>query len=606
MPLFYLWLLKTAKNNNMGQFFKFVFASCLGVILATIVTGLISFGILGAIAGSMENKGQKIEPNTVLHLKFDQPIPEKTNNLPIDPFSFQDEKILGTHEILAALERAQKDDRIKGIFLETDGLQGGLATADLIRDALAEFQKEGKFVYAHANAYSQGSYYLASAADKVYLSPVGLLDFRGFAAQVPFFKDMLDKAGINMQVYYAGKFKSATEPFRRNNMSEENKLQVREYLNDAFDEFLTDISEGRNIPTAELRRIADGYLAFMPEQALQLKMVDELAHREAALEGIRKKLGIGEKAKIKTISIEDYNLSNPAKSNFKADNKIAVVYAEGNIVDGKGDPGSIGGSKYVDIISKIRKDDKVKAIVLRVNSGGGSAMASEDILRELELAQEQGIKVVVSMGDYAASGGYYIACKADSIFAEPNTLTGSIGVFSMIPSAEKLLNDKIGITFDTVKTGAFAHGISPFYDMSEQEGKIMQAFVDNLYATFIGHVSKGRDLSPEAVHEIAQGRVWTGKKALSIGLVDRIANLDEAITSAASLAELKDYRITEYPRIKEPIQQLIDELSGNTETRAQQALRTQLGSMYPHYRFVKELQDSKGVQARLPFIIPFR
>ncbi|HRK83250.1 MAG TPA: signal peptide peptidase SppA [Saprospiraceae bacterium] len=590
----------------MGQFFKFVFASCLGVILATIVTGIISFGILGAVAGSMESKGKKIEPNSVLHLKFDQPIPEKTNNLPLDPFSLQEQKILGTHEILDALQRARKDDHIKGVFLETDGLQGGLATADLIRDALAEFQKEGKFVYAHSNAYTQGSYYLASAADKIYLSPVGLLDFRGFAAQVPFFKDMLDKAGVHMQVYYAGKFKSATEPFRRNNMSEENKLQVREYLNDAFEEFLSDISEGRNIPVSELRRIADGYLAFMPEQALQLKMVDELAHREAALEGIRKKLGLGKKEKIKTISIEDYNLSNPAKSNLKASNKIAVVYAEGNIVDGKGEPGSIGGAKYVDIISKIRKDDKVKAIVLRINSGGGSAMASEDILRELELAQEQGIKVVVSMGDYAASGGYYIACKADSIFAEPNTLTGSIGVFSMIPSAQKLLNDKIGITFDTVKTGPFAHGISPFYDMSEQEGKIMQAFVDNLYTTFIGHVSKGRNLSPEAVNEIAQGRVWTGKKALGIGLVDRLADLDEAILSAAALADLKDYRITEYPRIKEPIQQFIDELTGTTETRTQRALRSQLGSMYPHYRFVKELQDSKGAQARLPFIIPFR
>ncbi len=590
----------------MGQFFKFVFASCLGVIAATVIVGFIGMAIIGAIAGSVEEKGKKIEPNTVLHLKFDKPIPEKTNNIPIDPFNLKEQKFLGLQEMLDAIERAGADDNIKGILLETDMLQGGLATADILRDAIYDFKKEGKFVYAYANAYSQGSYYLASAADKIYLNPVGLLDFRGFAAEVPFFKDMLDKAGVKMQVYYAGKFKSATEPFRRTNMSEENKLQVREYLEDAFGEFLTDISQGRNIPQAELRRIADGYLAFMPQKALELKMVDELAHRDMVIESIREKLGMDKKEKFPIMTIEEYNLSNPAKSDFKAKNKIAVVYAEGNIVDGKGEMGSIGDEKYVDILSKLRKDDKVKAIVLRINSGGGSAMASENILREVELAKAQGIKVVVSMGDYAASGGYYIACKADSIFAEPNTLTGSIGVFSMIPSAQKLLNDKIGVAFDTVKTGAFAVGISPFRDMSEAEGKVMQAFVDNLYETFLGHVSQGRNLSRDAVNEIAQGRVWTGKKALGIGLVDRIGNLEDAIASAAILADVKDYRIAEYPRIKEPIQQWIDELTGNSETRTQRIIRAQLGEMYPYYQFVRELQNSRGMQARLPFIVPFK
>lgn len=590
----------------MGQFFKFVFASCLGVVLASVVMGIISIVIFAGMASSMEQKGGKIAPNSVLHLKFDKPIPEKTNNLPLDPFNFKDQKILGLHELLAALKRAKDDDNIKGILIETDGLQGGLATADMIRDAIADFKSEGKFVYSYGNAYSQGAYYLASAADKVYINPVGLLDFRGFAAQVPFFKNMLDNVGIKMQIYYAGKFKSATEPFRRNNMSEENKLQVREYLEDVYGEFLADISEGRGIPAPELRRIADGYLAFMPKKALEYKLVDELAHRDKVLSDIRGKLGMKETDKIPTVSLEEYNLSNPAKSDFKAKNKIAVVYAEGNIVDGKGEPGNIGGEKYADIIAKIRKDKAVKAIVLRVNSGGGSAMASENILRELELAQEQGIKVVVSMGDYAASGGYYIACKADSIFAEPNTLTGSIGVFSMIPSARQLLNDKIGITFDTVKTGAFAHGISPFYDMSEAEGKVLQGFVDELYETFLGHVAAGRNLSRDAVNEIAQGRVWTGQKALKIGLVDRIANLDEAITAAAGLAELKDYRISEYPRIKEPLQQLLDDLTGATETRSNRLMQAQLGDMYPYYRYAKELQASKGMQARLPFFIPFR
>ncbi len=590
----------------MGQFFKFAFASCLGVILASFLMFLISFAVLAGLAGSMEEKGKKVAPNSVLHLKFDKPIPEKTNNLPVDPFNLKDNKVLGLHEILDALERAKTDDNIKGILIETEGLQGGLATADIIRDALADFKSEGKFVYSYANAYTQGSYYLASAADKIYINPVGLIDFRGFSAQVPFFKNMLDKAGIKMQVYYAGKFKSATEPFRRTAMSEENKLQVREYLEDAFGEFLADISEGRNIPPAELRRIADGYLAFMPQKALELKMVDELTYRDKVLDDIRAKLGLKEKEKFPVVTIEAYNLGNPAKSNFKAKDKIAVVYAEGNIVDGKGEPGNIGDEKYVDILSRLRKDKQVKAIVLRVNSGGGSAMASENILREVELAKAEGIKVVVSMGDYAASGGYYIACKADSIFAEPNTLTGSIGVFSMIPSAGKLLNEKIGISFDTVKTGAYAHGISPLYDMSEGEGKILQGFVDNLYETFLGHVAQGRNMTRDAVNEIAQGRVWTGKKALNIGLVDRIGNLDDAIASAAALAEVSDYRIAEYPRIKEPLQQFLEDLAGKSDVRANRILQSQLGDMYPYYRFTMDLQKSKGMQARLPFFIPFR
>lgn len=590
----------------MSQFIKFFFASCLGVIVGSLVLGLLSVLIIAGIASSMEEEQVPVKANTVLHLKFNKPIPEKTNNLPLDPFRLKDQKVLGVHEILDALERAKADDNVKGILLETDGLMSGLATADLIRDALAAFKKEGKFIYAYANNYSQGGYYLASAADKVYLNPVGQLDFRGFAAEIPFFKDMLDKVGVKMQIYYAGKFKSATEPFRRNNISEENRLQIREYLDVIYAEFLADISEGRSIPIPELRRIADGYLAFMPQKALELKMVDVLGYHDEMMNDVRKKLGMKEGEKIPTMSIEAYNQGNPAKSNFSARQKIAVVYAEGNIIDGKGEPGTIGGEKYVDILSQIRKDEKVKAIVLRVNSGGGSSMASDNILREIELAKKDGIKVVVSMGDYAASGGYYIACKADSIFAEPNTLTGSIGVFSMIPSAQVLLNNKIGISFDTVKTGDLAAGISPFRDLSDSEGKIMQAMVDQIYDTFLGHVAEGRGLSKDAVNEIAQGRVWTGAKAREIGLVDRVGDLDDAIASAATLAGVKDYRITEYPKIKDPFQQLLEDLTEDSSLASDRWIKRQLGDIYPHYQYIRELQQSKGLQARLPFIIPFR
>jgi protease IV len=590
----------------MGQFFKFVFASCLGVFLALLLAGIIGTSLLAGLASSFNEPVETIKPNSILHLKFNKPIPERTNNLPLDPFSLKDTRILGLSEIIEALEQAKTDDNIKGILIETDGIMGGMATADAIRTAIEEVQQSGKFVYAYANAYSQGAYYVASAADKIYLNPLGLVDFRGFAAQIPFLKDMLDKLGIKMQIFYAGKFKSATEPFRRTEMSEENKLQVREYLDDTFQEFLSDISRSRDIPVPQLKRIADGYLAFMPQNALDLKVVDELAHRDKVIEDIRAKLGLKSSEKFPLVSLETYRRANPGASNLKAKDKIAVVYAEGNIVDGKGEPGSIGGEKYADIISKIRKDDKVRAIVLRVNSGGGSAMASENILRELELAQQQGIKLVVSMGDLAASGGYYIACKADSIFAEPNTLTGSIGVFSMIPDASGLLNDKIGIRFDTVKTGPFAHGISPFLAMSEDEGRIMQGFVNHMYDTFLGHVASGRNMSKEAVNEIAQGRVWTGNKAIQIGLADRLGGLEEALESAAILADLTDYRITEYPRIKEPIEQLLDEIMGMGNAQFNRSLQQQLGDMYPYVKFIREMQTGNGVQARLPFIIPFK
>ncbi len=590
----------------MGQFFKFVFASCLGVFLSLLLVGIITTSIIAGLASSFDDSVETVKPNSILHLKFNKPIPERTNNLPLDPFSIKDTRILGLTEIIAALEKAKTDDNIKGVLIETDGIMGGMATADAIRTAIEELKQSGKFVYAYANAYTQGAYYVASAADKVYLNPLGLVDFRGFAAQIPFLKDMLDKLGVEMQIFYAGKFKSATEPFRRREMSEENRLQVREYLDDTFAEFLSDISRGRNIPVDQLHRIADGYLAFMPQNALDLRIVDELSHRDKVIEDIRAKLGLKKSEKYPLVSLESYRRSKPGSSNLKATDKIAVVYAEGNIVDGKGEPGSIGGEKYADIIANIRKDDKVKAIVLRINSGGGSAMASENILRELELAQQQGIKLVVSMGDLAASGGYYIACKADSIFAEPNTLTGSIGVFSMIPNASGLLNDKIGIRFDTVKTGPFAHGISPFLKMSEDESRIMQGFVNHMYDTFLGHVASGRNMSKEAVNEIAQGRVWTGNKAIQIGLADRLGGLDEALQAAATLADVKEYRLTEYPRIKEPVEQLLDELMNMGDAQLQRTMRQQLGDMYPYFKFMRELQTGNGVQARLPFIIPFK
>ena len=589
----------------MGQFFKFLLASCLGIFLSFILLFAIGGLVVAGIAKQAE-KPKAVKANTVLHLTFDHAIPEQTNNLELDPFNLKQKKVLGLKEILRTLEEAKADDNIKGIFLEPEMMSiGGLATADVLRQGLLDFKESGKFIIAYSKTYSQGGYYLASSADELTCYPIGVIDFRGFSAQIPFFKDMLDKIGVEMQVFYAGKFKGASEPYRLNKMSDENRLQIREYLEDIYAEFLSDISASRNLSVPQLRQLADEYVGMDPKKAAEAGLIDKAIYRDEALDILRQRLGLEKDDKINMMTLEEYNLAKPEKKNYKVSDKIAVIYAEGEIVDGDGKPGNIGDQKFVKYISSAYQDDKVKAIVLRVNSPGGSVLASENIWRELSLAKADGKPIVVSMGDYAASGGYYISTMADSIFAEPNTLTGSIGVVGAIPNASKLLDDKIGIHFDSVKTGPFSTGITPFYPLSSAETQLIQKQIEKTYEDFLQKVVEGRGMSRDSVHAIAQGRVWTGERAIRIGLVDRIAGLDEAIAAAASLAEIKDYRLTEYPRVKDPIQQFLEQWMDGEDVRATAMLKTQLGEFYPYYSFLKQLQDSKGVQARLPFFIPF-
>ena len=590
----------------MGQFFKFVLASCLGIFIAMLLLFGVGIMVLAGIASSAE-KPVKVSPNTVLRITLEKPVPEKTNNLEMATFDLKETKVLGLSDILKLIEKAKNDDNIKGILLETDMISTGLSTASVLREAILDFKSSGKFVIAYSDYYSQGAYFMASAADQVFVNPLGGVDFIGFAAEVPFFKNMLDKLGIKAQVYYAGKFKSATEPFRRTNMSDENRLQTRAYLDEIYRIFLDEISRSRGVSVGELRKVADTNFGLNADEAKKFKLVDAIGYRDEALSLIRQKMGLDADDKIRTTTLEDYFKSSPISSGYSGKNKIAVVYAEGTLVDGKGEYGSIGDDRYVKIIEKIRKDDDIKAMVLRVNSPGGSAMSSENIWREMTLLKQAGKPIVVSMGDYAASGGYYIACIGDSIVAEPNTITGSIGVFSLIPSVQRLMNDKIGINFDTVKTAKFAQGLSILYDMSEEEGRMLQVRTDQIYETFLKRVSEGRGMSRDQVHEIAQGRVWTGTKAKQLGLVDELGGLDKALEIAAGMAGLEDYRTTEYPRTKDPIEQLLEEFT-NTDTeevQMQRILKTQLNDWYPYYKMLKEMQDSKGIQARMPHIIKF-
>ena len=588
----------------MKNFFTFLFASCLGTLLALGALILIGVVSVGSIASAFDKSDVDVQANSVLMVDMSV-LPELTNNIATDPFAFDTESTPGLRTVKRAIDLAMEDDDIKGIFLDVDQLAVMPATALSLRQSLQHFRESGKFVVSHSKYYGLGSYYLASVSDAIYLNPTGGIDVRGYGATLPFFKEGLDKLGIDINVFYAGDFKSAGEPFFRNTISDSNRLQTREYLNDLWEIYVKDVSASRNIAPAEFKRLTENFIVRNDKAALEHKFVDALYYKDQVLGDIKNRLGLDEDDKIKTVSISSY--SNKVKNkNLTSKSKIAVVYAEGNIVDGKGTLGSIGDGKYAKLIRKIRQDDKVKAIVLRVNSGGGSAMASENIWRELQLAKEAGIPVITSMGDLAASGGYYIAMASDSIFAQPNTITGSIGVIGIIPNVSRLMDDKMGINFDTVSTGKFSNSFTTVIPWSENDKAIVQEGVDDIYNHFILRVKDGRDMQEAKVRQLAKGRVYTGQDALGLGLIDRIAGLEEAIESAAGIADvdLEDARIVEYPKVKSPQEELIAELTGQNDDKGEikivePFLRRELGSAFEVYQQAKQLQAQEGIQMRM-------
>jgi len=584
----------------MGKFISTIFASCLGVLLALAALVGIGAAVGNRIIAESE-AGTEVKPNSILELTFQEAIPERTDNLAKSEFEISDDQVVGLADMIKVLEVAREDDNIKGLFLDLTMPSIGRATAEQLRDALVDFQSEGKFVLAYSNYYSQQAYYLASASDQVFVNPMGGVEMRGFATQIPFFKDLIDRLGINMQIYYAGKFKSATEPFRRTDMSPENRAQTREYLERMHNLFIADIAQTRNIPITELDKISRDYLARTADDAVNYGLVDKAIYRDQVYDRIRDLMGLEPEDKINKVEFQDYYKSNKPTINYLVKDKIAVVYAEGDIIDGNGDYGQIGGEKYARILRKLRKDTKIKAIVLRINSPGGSAMASEEIWREITLARQQGIPVVASMGDLAASGGYYIACATDSIFANPNTITGSIGVFGIIPSLQKTMNEKAGIQFDTVKTGNYASMYSPFFDLNEQEGAIITERIQDIYKTFLTRVSEGRNIPMPVVKEIAQGRVYTGTRAKEIDLVDAMGDLDEAINAAAGLAGIDSYRLSEYPKIEDNMTRLIKKFTGQETTRSQ--IEAELAKVHPGLEQVSKIRSMKGPQMRLPFVM---
>lgn len=586
----------------MKNFLKSILSSCLGIFFALILF----FGVLTLIGVNMASKAEdkvKVKTNSVLEFTFETPIPEKTNNVAVSAFDFESKEQVGLYKIVKAIEAAKTDSKIKGILLNFKGSQGGLAKKATIRNAIIDFKESGKFVNSYGDYYSQGQYYLASSADKITVSPVGGVDFHGFGQVGLFYKNMLDKLGIDFQTFYVGKYKGASESMRLTEFSKDNKYQTHEYLNALYNNVVNDIASSRSISNADLKKMSNEALLRSSDDALKYKMVDKVGYYSDVLDNLRTKLGLEEKEKVNFVAIEKYAASVKTSKTLSSKNRIAVVNAEGMIVMGDKEGGLISGETYTKMIRKIRNDEKVKALVLRVNSGGGSALASDLIWKEIDLFKKSGRPVVVSMGDVAASGGYYIACSADSILAEKNTITGSIGVVGGIWSFHDFLKGKLGITMDTVKTSKFA-AMSNVYDLTDEEKAIIQSSVKTMYDTFVSRVADGRGMNVAAVHEVAQGRVWAAEDALEAGLVDKIGTLDDAIDIAADLAGIEKYRLKSYPLSKTKIEKIIEKITGENVAQIS-IIDNELNSIIPDYKKYKLLSKMKGPIAITTFDFDF-
>jgi protease IV len=582
----------------MKQFFKFMFASMLGVILIFLLLFFITIGIFSTL-GSKEPKA--IAANSVLHLELNSRIIDRASENPFTGFdfmTFSTDKPIGLNELLKNIRKAKEDENIKGIFLDMSYMQAGMASIYEIRNQLIDFSESGKFIVAYGNYMTQGAYYLASVADEIYINPEGAIDFRGLNAQIMFFKNMLEKIGVEMDVIRVGKYKSAGEPFFLEKLSDENRAQTQAYISSLWNTILKDISDQRGKTLNQLMTIADSFETRTPEGALDAGMIDGIAHRDEIMDNLKVRLELDSKDKVNLVDYNRYHNAPLPISLIPTGKreKIAVIYGSGNIIMGKGDETSMGADRIAEALKTARLDTTIKAIVFRINSPGGSALASEIMLREAMLAADAK-PFVVSMGDVAASGGYYVAAHATKIIANPNTITGSIGVFGIVPNMKKLYNDKLGITFDNVKTNELADLGSFNRPLTRIERDIIQESVNRVYTTFINHVAEGRGLPVSTVDSIAQGRVWSGVDAKQIGLIDDFGGLNFAIDQAAELAGIELYRVVEFPVVKDFFVQLMESL-GNTETRI---LKARLGESYYIYEKIQQAAQTSGIQMRMPY-----
>lgn len=582
----------------MLSFLKYVLGTIVGLFIFFFIGFLILIGIAASSASTDE---VTVAEGSVLELKLDKPISERDPDNPLAELGFSFGAFSSTDgldQIKAAIRRAKTDDNIEGIFLNMTFVDAGMAKLEEIRNELIEFKKSGKFVVSYTDVATEKAYYLASVSDKIYLNPIGTVEFNGMSSEMYFFKRLLDKLDIEAQIFKVGTYKSAVEPFFLEQASEANREQLNSFLNSINNYQLEQIAKARGIQVAELKNVQDNLLVRDPEDAKKYKLITDIGYFDQAISFMKEKTGIEDDDKIELVQLEKYK---KVKDNIKVStskNRIAVIYAEGDIVDGEGDEDNIGSRRFADALRTARLDEDVKAVVLRISSPGGSALASDVIWREVQLTKEKK-PVIASMSDVAASGGYYIAMGCDTIVAHPNTITGSIGVFGIIPNIQGFLNDKMGITVDHVNTGKFSDTPTITRPMTTQEQEIVQTQIDQIYETFTSKAAKGRGMSQDQLKEYASGRVWSGIEAKERNLVDVYGGLEEAIAIAAKKANVEDdYRLKALPARKSFFEEMF---SGFGAQAREQSIKAELGELYPYYKLYKKVSNLQGIQTRMPY-----
>jgi len=588
----------------MKSFLKYTLATITGLLVAGVLFFFISLASLSLMIASAE-KPVTISSNSVLVLNTGMMIPERGTNDPwsgFDPINFTFKPAPGINDILSNLEKAAKDDNIKGVLIENGLMINGWGKAEEIRNALTRFKESGKFVISYADyLLSQESYYISSVADKIYVNPNAMMEFKGLVSEITFYKDALEKVGINVQVIRHGKYKGAVEKYMLDELSDENREQITDYLTGIWDHVVGQISSSRGVSVEKLNDIADNLTAFDISRAVEEGLIDGLLYKDELINELKNLTGTeGDKSPEK-VTMSKYTKVESGKSE-KSESEIAVIYAEGTINMGKNTSGMIGGDGYAAIFREIRESGDYDAVVLRVSSPGGNAMASDNMWREIKLTADS-IPVVVSMSNYAASGGYFISAPATSIIAQPTTLTGSIGVFGLFPEAGELMKDKLGISSDVVKTNKNSDLLSIFREMNEYEKTVYQQNIERTYAQFVDRVSSGRGIDKDKVDELGQGHVYYGKDALELNLVDKLGGLNEALEEAALLAGIEDYDIKEYPKIEDPYTKLMKSLTGDIKSKL---IRKELGEFSKYYDDLIELKSLNGIQARMPYFIDIR
>ena len=585
----------------MRDFIKNAISSMFGTLLAIsiiifIVGGLIVSLFIAMMSSAGNFNEEELTPvkPSILQIKLSKPITDQRTIKP-DMFTLSLNQRMGLRDITLKIKQAKNDRFITGIYLDLSSIYAGFATIQEIRDTLIDFKKSGKFIIAHADSYTHATYYLASVADKVFLTPEGDLELTGLSSNVMFFKSLFDKMGIKPIVFRHGKFKSAVEPFLLNSISDANREQIQKYTDSLWNTMIGGISQQRKIPIEKINTFADTLSITTANSALENKLVDGLKYKDQVYDELKKKT---KSDKLNFVSLEQYRITTDFSENSTS-NKIAVIYATGSIASGEGNEQIIGSETLSQYIREARNNDKIKAIVLRINSPGGSALASEVIWRETILAKQKK-PLIVSFGDVAASGGYYIACAADTIVAEPNTITGSIGVFGLLFNTKSLMNN-IGVNINTITTNKYSDIANPMRKLTEYEEKVMQAGVENVYKTFVTHVAEGRNKTFAEIDRIGQGRVWTGADAKKIGLVDTIGGLNDSILLAAQKAGIKEYNIISYPQ-QDKIKAFVTQVLGGVKSSM---IQEELGNSYHIYQKIKQIKAMTGIQARTPYFFDF-